>query len=362
MRFSSGTFDAALPCGRLFVMILLLGASGFLGRAFARELRRRGYVFIPLVRRAFDYGQMSLLLQYVRKTTPQLVINAAGYSGRPNVDECEHEPTRTFQANTILPQIVARVCLATNTPWAHVSSGGIYSGARVIEAGRVRIVRDLNQPEIRELYDTHPERFLGFTELDPPNFTFQKGPCGFYAGTKALAEESLQSLGAGYIWRPRIPFGEVDEPCNLLSKLQSYARIYDHVTSLSHVDDCVRACLDLWEQHAPFGIYNVTNPGAVTTREVVEMIQRFLKLDRHFEYWADEEEFYTQGALAPRSSCILDVSKLLSLGIKIRPVKEALAAALKEWRPASPPASHSDPVLLPLGRAGNPVADRFVHL
>ena len=316
-------------------MILLLGATGYIGRAFARELRRRDCVFVPLARRAFDYGQMNLLLYYVRKLRPEFVINAAGFSGSPNVDACEEQRMLTFQANTLLPQTIARVCLATNTPWGHVSSGCIYSGARVFEEGRMRIEKDLNQPELRRLFDTHPERFFGFTEFDEPNFSFRDQPCSFCGGTKVLAEEALQDYGECYVWRPRIPFGEVDEPCNLLSKLQRYARIYDHITSLSHVDDCVKACLDLWERRAPFGVYNLTNPGAVTTRRVVELIQQFLCPGRHFDYWADDEEFYAEGARAPRSSCILDVSKLLGVGVKIRPVEEALISALKAWQPAA---------------------------
>jgi len=318
-------------------MILLLGATGYVGRAFARELRRREYAFIPLARRAFDYGQMGLLLPYVRKIKPEFVINAAEYSGKPNVDACEEERMVTFQANTLLPQTVARVCLATNTPWGHVSSGCIYSGARVFVDGRIRTVKDLNQPELRRLLDLHPERFFGFTEFDEPNASFRNLPCSFCGGTKVLAEEALQDYAGCYVWRPRLPFGDDDEPCNLLSKLQRYRKVYDHVTSLSHVDDFVKACLDLWECRAPFGTYNMTNPGVVTTRQVVEMIQRFIEPTRPFDYWADDEEFYAEGARAPRSSCILDVSKLLSTGVKIRPVEQALAAALRAWRSAPLP-------------------------
>ena len=36
-------------------MILLLGATGYVGQAFASELRRRGHSFIPLTRKAIDY-------------------------------------------------------------------------------------------------------------------------------------------------------------------------------------------------------------------------------------------------------------------------------------------------------------------
>jgi UDP-glucose 4,6-dehydratase len=39
-------------------------------------------------------------------------------------------------------------------------------------------------------------------------------------------------------------------------------------------------------------------------------------------------------AKTPRSNCILDVSKLLAAGVAMRPVEEALAEALRQWRPA----------------------------
>src|SRR2546430_6828446 len=104
-------------------MILLLGANGYIGQAFASELRRRGCCFIPLSRSAFDYTRFELLFDYVRKMRPELVINAAGYPGRPNVDACELARAETFRANTLLPQTIARVCPATNTPLGHVSSG-----------------------------------------------------------------------------------------------------------------------------------------------------------------------------------------------------------------------------------------------
>jgi len=78
------------------------------------------------------------------------------------------------------------------------------------------------------------------------------------------------------------------------------------------------------------------NPGAVTTRQIVEIIQRILKPERDFEYWESDEEFYRNKARAPRSNCILDASKLLALGIKMRPVEEALEDALHRWQSAVP--------------------------
>ena len=319
-------------------MILLLGASGYVGQAFAAELRRQRLSFIPLTRRAIDYTNFDILFDYVRKMRPEFLINAAGYAPNPNVDACESAREEVLCANALLPQTIARACLMTNTPWGHVSSGSIYTGAKVAEWGRMRVERDLNRPEIRRLFAGQPEKFYGFTEWDEPNFSFRHVPCNFYSGTKALAEEAIRGVGQIYIWRPRMLFNDCDEPRNLLAKLQHYDRVYDNVNSITHLDDFVRACLELWERQAPFGIYNVVNPGAVTTRRIVEMIQQILNPARHFEFWENDEEFYRCQAKTPRSSCILDSSKLLSLGVKMRPVEKALKDTMEHWHMAAPSA------------------------
>ena len=330
------------------MLTLLLGATGYIGQAFSRELRRRGSCFIPLTRSAVDYTCFEHLFDYVRKMKPEFVINAAGFMGMPNVDACELQREETLWGNTLLPQTVARVCLMTNTPWAHLSTGSLYSGAKIKDSSGTRVVRDLNTPEMRCLFELNPGLFRGFTERDEPNFSFRSAPCNFYSGTKALAEEAVAKMGQNYIWRLQNPFNEIDRLPNLFSKLQRYSKVYDHVGSFSQLDDSVRACLDLWEKHAPYGIYNVANPGAVTTRQIVTMMQCILRADRNFEFWRDDEEFYREGAKAPRANCILDVSKLVSLGIKMRPVEEAMADSLEHWQTAARPMQrrtvHSEPL------------------
>ena len=77
----------------------------------------------------------------------------------------------------------------------------------------------------------------------------------------------------------------------------------------------------------------MTNPGYVNTRQVVGMVQRILAPPRGFEFWANDEEFYRLAAKTPRSNCVLDVSKLLETGVRLRPVQEAIEDALRNWRP-----------------------------
>ncbi|HTG45858.1 MAG TPA: sugar nucleotide-binding protein, partial [Verrucomicrobiae bacterium] len=257
-------------------MVILLGASGYIGQAFAAELQRRGCPHTTLARSQVDYTRFDTLLEYLRQKRPSLVINAAGYTGKPNVDACENARGDTLQGNTILPITIGHACSAASVPWGHVSSGCIYSGAKIVHGGQMRTEKDLTRPDLRKIVDQDPAAVHGFTENDPPNFTFDSPPSSFYSGTKALAEEALDGFPQTYIWRLRIPFDHVDNPRNYLTKVQSYPKVYDNVNSLSHRGDFVRACVDLWERRAPFGIYNVTNPGFVTTRQVIGLVQKIL--------------------------------------------------------------------------------------
>jgi dTDP-4-dehydrorhamnose reductase len=314
-------------------MILLLGATGYIGEAFARELKRRKLDFIALTRKETDYSRFDVLLNYLKAKKPSFIINAAGYTGKPNVDAAELARADALAGNTLLPQTIAQACAVAGIPWGHVSSGCIYVGAKVQMDGRLQIEPDLTRPDIHAIVEKHPDRIHGFKETDTPNFSFRSPPCSFYSGTKALGEEIIAGIGHSYVWRLRIPFDEFDNKRNYLSKLQRYPKVYDNVNSVSHRADFVKACVDLWEMRAPFGTYNITNPGFITARHVVALIQKYLKPKHDFEFWPNDAEFYKQAAKTPRSNCVMDVSKLLATGVKIRGVEEALEDSLRNWQP-----------------------------
>jgi dTDP-4-dehydrorhamnose reductase len=313
-------------------MIILVGATGYLGSAFAEALEERGCVYTTLSRAKVDYTRFSVLADFLRQHKPAFLINAAGFTGKPNVDACEVARTETLNGNVLLPLTIAHACEITGTPWGHVSSGCVYNGAKVFRKGEWEIETDLSDAGFQKIRLKHPETVLGFNEADPPNFCFGLPPCSFYSGSKAMAEEALSKVGGCYIWRLRLPFDERDNPRNYLTKLQRYSKLYESTNSISHRGDFVRACLELWERRAPFGIYNITNPGHVTTREVVGMMQRHLGLDRQFEYWSGDEEFYRMGAQTVRSNCILEVDKLAGTGVRLRAVNDALTDALSRWQ------------------------------
>jgi len=287
-------------------MIYLLGGSGYVGQAYQALLAGKGIPFRNVRRADLDYTDAATLRDALRRDRPEFLINAAGYTGKPNVDACEVHKSECLDGNAVLPGTVARACAEAGVPWGHVSSGCIYNGARP-DGG-------------------------GFTEADTPNFTFRAGPCSFYSGTKALGEEVLADQPGVYIWRLRIPFDARDNPRNYLTKLMRYERLLEATNSISQLHEFAAATFACWEKRVPFGIYNITNPGQVTTREVVDLIRRSGVCPKEFRFFASEEEFMRIAAKTPRSNCVLDSSKLARAGIQLTEVREAVARALREWK------------------------------
>jgi dTDP-4-dehydrorhamnose reductase len=291
------------------IMIYLLGGSGYVGQAYQALLTRKGLAFKNLRRSDVDYSDHATLVRALKSDRPEFLINAAGYTGKPNVDACELHKHDCLFGNAVLPGILADACAEANVPWGHVSSGCIYTGAR-------------------------PDG-SGFTEEDVPNFTFRTNNCSFYSGTKALGEEVLLGKPNCYVWRLRIPFDNVESPRNYLTKLMRYSKLLDAANSISQLQEFVSATFACWEKRIPFGTYNVTNPGHVTTREVVSMIEKAGVYPKKYDFFSSEDEFMKIAAKTPRSNCVMSSEKLARAGIRMTEVHEAVEHALRTWQKAA---------------------------
>src|SRR5881296_2181109 len=112
-------------------MIAVLGASGYIGSAFVEALEEKGWDHVALSRSKIDYTDFQTLLRFLRDGKPEFLINAAGFTGKPNVDACELARAETLNGNVVLPLTIAHASSITGTPWGHVSSGCSYNGAKV---------------------------------------------------------------------------------------------------------------------------------------------------------------------------------------------------------------------------------------
>ena len=290
-------------------MIYLLGGSGYVGQAYQALLTRKGIPFRNLRRADVDYTNPAVLRAALLRDRPEFLLNAAGHTGKPNVDACELHKTECLFGNGVLPGLIAQACTDAGIPWGHVSSGCIYTGSR-------------------------PDG-TGFSETDTPNFTFRTNNCSFYSGTKALGEEVLAGTPNVFTWRLRIPFNEVENPRNYLTKLMRYQTLLAAENSISQLEEFVAATFACWEKRVPFGTYNVTNPGHITTHEVVEHILKSGVCPKNYVFFKDETDFMHTAAKTPRSNCVMTSAKLASVGIVMTEVHEAVARDLKNWKKAA---------------------------
>ena len=286
-------------------MFMILGGNGYVGSAFQKHLQQMQLPFEVISRAVVDYSDETSLLRLLEQRRPEFLINAAGYTGRPNVDACEVHRTECLQGNAVLPGVIRSACEKAGVPWGHVSSGCIYTGVK-------------------------PDG-SGFTEIDAPNFSFRQNNCSFYSGCKALGEELLSGAANCYIWRLRIPFNQVDGARNYISKMMRYDCLLKATNSLSQLDEFAAASVACWTRCVPYGIYNLTNPGSVTTEDVVALIQRHGLVRKDFRFFDSEDQFMKLAAKTPRSNCVLDTTKAEQLKLPMRPIAVALETAIRNW-------------------------------
>lgn len=287
-------------------MIILFGSTGYIGSEFKCQLENKQLQF-KCWSNTENTTFSDLEKWYEDEGYPVIdaVINAAGYTGKPNVDACELDKESTIHGNIVWPQILTDWCSLNDIPLGHVSSGCIYSGRRV---------------------NGEP-----FTEEDIPNFSFVQNNCSFYSGTKAIAEKIVSRWNKNYIWRLRIPFEENNNSRNYISKMLKYDKLLQAENSISNKQEFVSACIQTIVDKVPHGIYNVTNTGYITTDLLVEKLKKTIAKDRNFTL-INDDELYKNYAKTPRSNCVMSNSKLLSTGIKMSTVEDSIDYCLNNWK------------------------------
>jgi len=283
--------------------IVLLGYKGYVGNKFYKYLKEKDIEVYGLSRENLNLLDDQKLNQIIKNVEPDYVINAAGYTGKPNVDACETNKKDCWQGNVTLTKIVSKICNDLKLKYIQLSSGCIYSGSKNIQ---------------------------GFTEDDQPNFSFDKPPCSYYSGTKAVAEDIIKNDEFAYVCRLRIPFNHEKDQKNYITKLLNYNTLLNATNSLSNIDEFVDACFYLLKNECPTGIYNITNTGSTNTIEVVKMLNKYIT-KKEFKFFNDDEQFYSTAAKTLRSNCVLDNSKLQKTGFKITDVKNSLLNSIKKY-------------------------------
>ncbi len=272
----------------------IIFGAGFLGRRLARDLP-------DAVLSTADITDGPAVLAAIRQTHADAVVNAAGKTGRPNVDWCESHQPETYRVNVIGALTVADACAEAGAYLLHLGSGCIFYGPSPSPGG--------------------------WLESDYAN------PAAFYSRTKYAADLVLSRLPNVGVARLRMPIDSAPHERNLITKLARYSQVIDVENSVTVVDDFVQAVARLLQARAD-GIFHVVNPGVMRHRDLLGLYRDMVD-PTHVCSLIPEDELITRRlAVKVRSNCLLASPRLTELGIELRPIGAALADTMRQYAAA----------------------------
>lgn len=212
---------------------------------------------------------------------PTHVLNAAGITGRPNIDWCETHKPETIRTNVIGTLNLADLCLERGIHCTVYATGCIF------------------------VYDEkHAEGSgIGFTEEDEPNFDGS-----FYSETKGYMEPMLKHYPNCMILRVRMPISDDLIHRSFVTKIVKYERVVDIPNSMTILTEMLPASLAMAKKGLT-GVYNFTNPGVISHNQVLDLYTKYI--DPTYTYKNFTVEDQAKVIAAPRSNNELDTTKLL---------------------------------------------------
>jgi len=225
--------EAHAPHVRPTRELLITGARGTLGRAFARLCEHRGLAFRLVDRSTLDIANPESVRHALEVFKPWAVINGAGYC---RVDDAERDRETCHRDNALGPTLFAEACASRGLPFVTFSSDLVFDG------------------KARSPY----------RESDGV------APLGVYGWSKAKAEKDVLAAHPGaLIVRTSAFFGPWDRYNFLTFTLRQLAMrltvraAQDMTVSPTYVPDLVNATLDLLIDGAN-GLWHLANQGATT--------------------------------------------------------------------------------------------------
>lgn len=278
--------------------LLITGATGTLGRAFARLCHARALPYHLLARAELDIAVPESVADALARYEPWAIVNTAGFV---RVDEAESAVEACMRENALGATTLAAACAARGIALLTFSSDLVFDGAT-------------ERP---------------YVESDEPR------PLNVYGRSKLDAERRvLALLPQALVIRTSAFFGPWDEynfvtgVLRTLAASERFSAASDVTISPTYVPDLVHACLDLLIDGA-CGLWHLANQGALTWAELARAAAVRAGLEPQLI------DAYPTSALklaAPRPR----FSALSSeRGLLLPPLEDALARYLREYEVAS---------------------------
>jgi dTDP-4-dehydrorhamnose reductase len=230
----------ALQAVKSISPLVITGATGTLGRAFARICQIRGIPCRLLTRQEMDITDPVSVNRALAELQPWAVINTAGYV---QVDEAEREPQLCRRINAEGAAVLAAACLEREVALVTFSSDLVFDGRQATPYLESDTVAPLN--------------VYGYSKAVAERWVLATHPCSLVIRTSAF-------------------FGPWDEYNFLAIALRTLAAGHafvaaeDAIVSPTYVPDLVNATLDLLID-GECGIWHLSNPGAIAWADLARL-------------------------------------------------------------------------------------------
>uniref|UniRef100_A0A7S1YXN3 RmlD-like substrate binding domain-containing protein n=1 Tax=Trieres chinensis TaxID=1514140 RepID=A0A7S1YXN3_TRICV len=269
------------------------GKTGWLGGLLVDLLKEEGIEVHIAETRIENRESLAAELDAVK---PTHVLNAAGITGRPNIDWCEDHKPETIRTNVIGTLNLADLCLERDIHCTIYATGCIF-----------------------KYDDAHPlGSGIGFNEDSEPNFAES-----FYSETKGYMENMLREYSNCLILRVRMPISDDLIHRNFVTKIVKYERVVNIPNSMTVLGEMLPASLAMAKKGLK-GVYNFTNPGVISHNEVLDLYKKYIDPTYTYKNFTVEEQ--AKVIKAGRSNNELDTTKLMRdmpEGVVINDIKTA---------------------------------------
>jgi dTDP-4-dehydrorhamnose reductase len=228
--------------------LIINGATGTLGKAFARLCEVRGISYRLLSRREMDIADHESVRAALHEYDPWGIVNAAGYV---HVDQAEHEPEVCFRENRDGAATLAAACAERGISLLTFSSDLVFDGTT-------------KKPYL-ESAPTSPLNVYGRSKAEAERRILEVHPAALVVRTSAF-------------FSPWDEHNFVTAALRTLASGETFTAADDAFVSPTYVPDLVNVSLDLLID-GERDIWHLANPDAVTWVELARRAAQIAGLD-----------------------------------------------------------------------------------
>jgi 3,5-epimerase/4-reductase len=277
---------------------LVFGHKGWIGQKVVKIIESKEYIVVTTDIRADDEQNVDKLLQDIQ---PDRVISLIGRThgeGYTTIDYLEQKGKliENVRDNLYSPLVLGLLCKKYNIHYTYLGTGCIFSGYN----------EEYKEENIPDFFGSSYSVVKGFTDRL----------------MKQLDDNVLNV-------RIRMPItSEKNNVRNFIYKISHYEKICSMTNSMTVLPELLPLMIDMADKKQT-GTINLTNPGAITHNEILEMYKEIVDPTFVWQNFTIEEQ--DNILLSGRSNNILDTTKLVNLYPNVKPIKESIREVLQNY-------------------------------